>query len=199
MDTSITSSERLALVLRRGPANVKSLASDAGISESRTRELLKTIEGVETDGEKPAKFWIADDAGETLTVTPAVQADLAEELAPAEDRACPFCDATHSDTTAAGPEGTFLGDSVSLCHKCGKSHNIYTKEEVALDFATKKERKILNPQPQIDKKTALVEAAGGTLTYAGRKWTITIGGKAHTITSREFSTYTGEELIGLVS
>ena len=194
MNTNLSTAARLTAALRQGPAPVKTLANMIEGSESRVRELLKTIEGVETDGGKPAQYWIADDAGETLVVTPV--APKADDLPPAEDKACPFCDAAHADTTAAGPEGTFLGDSVTLCHKCGRAHNIYTKEEVVLPG--KKERKILNPQPQIDKKTAVVEAAGGTLTYASRKWTVTLGDKTFTVTSREFSAYTGEELLGLV-
>lgn len=36
----------------------------------------------------------------------------------------------------------------------------------------KAKRVILNPQPVIDKKTALLEGAGFTLTYASRTWSI---------------------------
>ena len=36
----------------------------------------------------------------------------------------------------------------------------------------KAKRTILNPQPAIDKKTALLAEAGYTLTYSARMWTI---------------------------
>lgn len=53
----------------------------------------------------------------------------------------------------------------------------------------------LNPQPAIDKKVAIMEAAGGSITYAARKWTITDSrGVGVTITSKEFAEYKGEHI-----
>jgi len=54
----------------------------------------------------------------------------------------------------------------------------------------------LNPQPVIDKKVAIMEAAGGSITYAARKWTITDSrGVSVTITSKEFAEYKGEHIL----
>lgn len=49
-----------------------------------------------------------------------------------------------------------------------------TLEEPAEDIAApvKAKRVVLNPQPVIDKKTAVLDEAGFALTYASRMWTI---------------------------
>ena len=164
----------LTTALSNGPATVKQLATRIGLSESRVRELLKTYDNLQSDGGRPAKYWLEPQVEE-----------------PQDGSACPFCDAEASDMTAAGPEGTFLGDSVLLCHKCGKAHNIFSGVEVNLPKGRKSRKAPINPQYKINKKVAAVEAAGGTLTYdkSTRLWALQLPHhKAPVLmTSQEFS------------
>jgi len=104
---------------------------------------------------------------------------------------CPFCGAEASDLEPAGPKGTFLGDSVLLCHGCKKAHNIFSGAEVDLPKGRKSRKAPINPQYKINKKVAAVEAAGGTLTYdkPTRLWALQLPHhKAPVLmTSQEFS------------
>jgi len=179
---------------------VAELARTTGLSESRVREIIKTLDDVQTVAGKPARFFIAasTSVGFELTETefdPAGADPETDDEVTGEK--CPLCGGHSSSQTGAGPEGTFLGDSCNVCHECGKTYNRHTGEEIA-EAAGKGRKGPLNPQPKIDAKTATVEAAGGTLTYASRKWTVAKGNKSHTMTSQEFSTFTGEELLALV-
>lgn len=170
--------QKLTIALLNGPATVKQLAARIELSESRVRELLKDYDNLQTDGGRPAKFWLEDTQVEEQQV---------EET---QDTACPFCDAEHSDLTPAGDEGTFLGDSVLLCHRCGRAHNIFSGVEVSLPRSRKPRRAPLNPQYKINAKVAAVEAAGGTLTYdkSTRLWALELPNKPSILmTSQEFS------------
>lgn len=169
----------LTTTLSNGPATVNELAAHVGLSESRVRELLKAYDNLQSDGGRPAKYWLEPQAEE-------------QPVEESQDGpACPFCDAEASDMTPAGPEGTFLGDSVLLCHKCGKAHNVFSGVEVSLPKGRKSRKAPLNPQYKINAKVAAVEAAGGTLTYdkATRLWALQLPQhKAPVLmTSQEFS------------
>jgi len=178
----------LTTALFNGPATVNQLAAHVGLSGSRIRELLKTYDNLQSDGGRPAKFWLEPQVEEQLEEV------LAEEQRVEETQdgpVCPFCDAEASDMTPAGPEGTFLGDSVLLCHKCEKAHNVFSGVEVSLPKGRKSRKAPLNPQYKINAKVAAVEAAGGTLTYdkSTRLWALQLPQhKAPVLmTSREFS------------
>lgn len=168
-----SSLDLLTAALQEGPATVKDLAAASGLSESRVRELLKEVHDLQTDGGRPAKFWVGESQVEE------------------DEDVCPFCGAGNEDMVPAGPEGTFLGDSVLLCHQCDKAHNLYSKVEVALPKARKSRKAPLNPQYKINAKVAAVEAAGGTLTFdkATRLWALQLPeyGVPVLMTSQEFS------------
>src|SRR5690606_4206353 len=164
----------LTAALFNGPATVNELAVLVGLSESRVRELLKTYDNLQSDGGRPAKYWLEPQVEE-----------------PQDTPICPFCGAGASDLEPAGAEGTFLGDSVLLCHKCGKAHNIFSGVEVSLPKGRKSRKAPINPQYKINAKVAAVEAAGGTLTYdkSTRLWALQLPHhKAPVLmTSQEFS------------
>lgn len=160
----------LTTTLFNGPATVKQLAAHVGLSESRVRELLKEYDNLQSDGGRPAKFWLEQPQAE-------------------ETQVCPFCGA--SDLEPAGAEGSFLGDSVLLCRECKKAHNIFSGVEVNLPKGRKSRRAPLNPQYKINAKVAAVEAAGGTLTYdrSTRLWALQLPRHKTPVlmTSQEFS------------
>ena len=127
---------------------------------------------------------------------------LDAEKAAADPDACPFCHGDPSNQTPAGPEGTFLGDSCNFCHECGKTYNRHTGDEVE-DLPEPKKgkgRRILNPQPVIDKKTDLCAEQGIDVLYVrcDRLWafadTKRKGKIFLTMTSRDFTQYKPEEL-----
>jgi len=63
----MTSTQTIASVLRRGPYTVKQIASQANFSESRVREVIKTIEGVQFDTSvKPAIYWVPEVKAEPI-------------------------------------------------------------------------------------------------------------------------------------
>ena len=185
----------LTSALFNGPATVKQLSARIGLSESRVRELIKTYDNIQSDGGRPAKFWLEQDNLEQ----PQAEEQPVEE--PQDDFVCPFCDAKDSDMTPAGPDGTFLGDSVLLCHKCGKAHNIFSGVEVSLPGSRKSRKPPLNPQYKINAKVAAVESVGGTLTYdkSSRLWALQL--PQHKVpvllTSQEFSLVDHKTLLEL--
>lgn len=122
----------------------------------------------------------------------------AEELLD-QDR-CPLCGADASSQTAAGVEGTFLGDTCNFCHECGKTYNCITGEEVNVPTEGKsKKRRILNPQVKIDAKVEACAKEGIEVFYdkTARLWTFTdnqTGGLILHMPSRHFSEFTPTEL-----
>lgn len=110
---------------------------------------------------------------------------------------CPFCSGDASSQTAAGAEGTFLGDSCNMCHECGKSYNIYTGEEIHLPERKTKKRVVLNPQSKIDAKVEALHEIGAEVHYdrPSRLWHFsTRAGIFFSMSSRQFSEYSPEEL-----
>lgn len=106
--------------------------------------------------------------------------------------ACPFCNGDPGNQTAAGEDGTFLGDYCAYCHECGKTYNRITGEEVE-ETPKSKKRKILNPQPKINAKTDAAVEAGAELTYERetRTWFLMKGNKTlGQWTSRQFAEIT---------
>lgn len=176
----------LTSLLLCGPATVKQIAAHIELSESRVRELLKTQDNLQSDGGRPAKFWLTLDNRKQSQVEEETQDEETQE-----DFVCPFCDAENSDMTPAGPEGTFLGDSVLLCHQCEKAHNIFSKVEVSLSESRKARKAPLNPQYKINAKVAAVESAEGTLTFdkSSRLWALQLPQHEDPVlmTSQEFS------------
>lgn len=102
--------------------------------------------------------------------------EAAEGKTDEKEPACPLCkEADPSDITAAGIEGTFLGDSCGLCHKCGKTFNLFTGEEIVeAKTSGSKKRRILNPQTKIDAKTAAAMKVGVKVEYErnARLWNL---------------------------
>ena len=57
----MTSTQTIASVLRTGQYTVKQIASQANFSESRVREVIKTIDGIQFDTSvKPAIYWVPE-------------------------------------------------------------------------------------------------------------------------------------------
>lgn len=112
---------------------------------------------------------------------------------------CPLCGGCAASQTAAGEEGTFLGDSCNFCHDCGKTYNHITGVEVPTRDT--KKRRILNPQAKIDAKEAALTEANFKLEYdrPARLWyiTSTIEGEAGVwnLTSKQFAEFTPVEIV----
>lgn len=110
---------------------------------------------------------------------------------------CPHCGGDAANQTAAGAEGTFLGDACNECHDCGKVYNSITGEEIHLPARKTKKRVVLNPQSKIDAKVDALHDVGVEVTYdrPARLWRLsTRAGVSFALTSRQFSEYTPEEL-----
>lgn len=124
------------------------------------------------------------------------EALVAERLAKSE---CPLCGGDPSSQTAAGEEGTFLGDSCNFCHECNKTYNHITGVEVPT--RDQKKRRILNPQAKIDAKEEALAASELSLTYdrTTRLWTVASTRKGEVLlwnlTSRQFSEFTPAEIV----
>jgi hypothetical protein len=192
--------------LLNGGQTVQQLKQLMGLSESRIRELLKKEPGVQSTDERPAKFFIIPedqapaedldlDLGETdPNDEEPTDAEINDLIA--DGSACPLCrsDATQ---TQAGPEGTYLG-ACQTCSACGKTYNIYSKEEIATPIKSEKvKRKPLNPQYKIAEKTDIVHKEGGTLFFDRniRKWVLVLDGQTREMDAREFSLETPGTII----
>lgn len=132
-------------------------------------------------------------------LTPVQVEEPAVEEPTVEEPACPLCKkADPSDITAAGLEGTFLGDNCNLCHQCGRVFNIFTGEEVKdVQSASKAKRRILNPQSKVDAKTQAAEAVGVKIKYdrVSRLWQFYVDKVlAMSMTSRDFTQYSTPEM-----
>lgn len=116
-----------------------------------------------------------------------------------EKHECPLCGGDPANQTAAGEEGTFLGDSCNFCHDCGKTYNHITGAEVPTRDT--KKRRILNPQAKIDAKEEALAASDLTLTYDrnARLWTVASTRKGEALlwnlTSRQFAEFTPAEIV----
>jgi len=132
--------------------------------------------------------------------------DAVFEEGPARDKpegSCPLCGGDPANQTAAGAEGTFLGEACQFCHDCGKTYNTFTGEEVPADAPATKKRRIINPQSKIDAKTDALAAIGITLFYdrPQRIWTMTNTATAALVlhlSSRDFALYSTKELVEYV-
>lgn len=140
MTITSTTGARIAQVIRASkmPLTIKEIAASSGLSESRVRELIRTLDDL-----------VADKVGRTTVYSfpaPAVE-----------------------ETPEAG------------------------------EATAKPKRRLMNPQPVIDKKRAAIEAAGGTLTFGpGRLWTLARNGNSVTIKSSELAASSAEELVALL-
>ena len=124
------------------------------------------------------------------------EALLADRLAKGE---CPFCGGDPANQTAAGEEGTFLGDSCNYCHTCDKTYNAITGVEVPTRDV--KKRRILNPQGKIDAKEEALAAANFSLTYDRNSRLWTVASKVETeknlwnMTSKQFAEFGPKEIV----
>jgi hypothetical protein len=196
------------------PLTIKEIASAIEKSEFRTRELVKAAVAdgsLEAHDTRPATFSryyktadaatlaaeaAMDDAeikawndGAATPEAPEGEDLIGETELPIEINPFAALDFTHKE----------VADAVNAGLEAGQAE-IEGREPVLLQdmiAALPKAKKApLNPQPAIDKKVAIMEAAGGSITYAARTWTITdAGGNSITISSREFSLYKGEEIL----
>lgn len=193
---------KLIAHLTSTPKTVKQLAADAGLSESRTRELLKALgtKAVVVTDTKPALFSLPtpkEKAAKPAKAPKEIKAPAAIAARP-EHGDCPVCKAKADLQIPAGDAGTLLGDTTNKCTACGKGWNIHDKSPVELP-AVKSKRTPINPQSQIDAKAKVIQEAGGTLTYAKREWTIQIGkAKPVVLSSKDFSQYKGAEILKAV-
>lgn len=119
-----------------------------------------------------------------------------------DEGACPLCGGDPSSQTAAGAEGTFLGDSCQFCHECGKTYSCLDGSEVDVpaDKGPSKKRRILNPQNKINAKTEACAAEGIEVFYnkPTRLWMVSdnLTGKILTsMDSRQFAQYNPAELV----
>jgi hypothetical protein len=167
------STSLLLTVTANDPMTAKQLASQIGLSESRIRELLTDAVNdglmVKDDTCRPARFF----------PTPVADEFIAEEL-----------------PLSINPFRAFPQQEIAEEISAGVQEPVLLSEIIA---ALPKARKApINPQPIIDKKVAVMEAAGGTITYAARTWTITnSSGTSVTLTSKEFSAYKGDEILNV--
>lgn len=183
----MNASTSLLLTVTSGdPMTAKQLAAQIGLSESRVRELLTDCVGqglmVKDDTCRPARFFPTPVADEALTASEDLDsremADefIAEELPLSVN---PFSALEIAEEVFAGvQEPVLLADILAALPKAKKAP--------------------INPQPAIDKKVAVMEAAGGSITYASRTWTITnSSGDTVILTSKEFSGYKGNEVLSV--
>ena len=220
----MTTSTSLFADLAFEPLNIKELAETIGKSESRTRELVKlaVTEGVlEAHDTKPATFsrYYKQSAAEAAMDDAEIKAwndGAATPEAPEGEDLIGMTaeEELESLELAAEFEATELASEINPFAAL-----VMTQAEVAaavrqgldegqaeieapvllqdmIAALPKAKKSPLNPQPVIDKKVAIMEAAGGSITYAARKWTITDSrGVSVTITSKEFAEYKGEHIL----
>ena len=213
---------QLQSILLKGPATVSTIADEMGVPKSQVQKLLRedqTLIRVRKE-EGQNLYWLeAGDvpAAEEFEASEAelaaqatrqeVQAVKATKNPPAEKPAatgsnkgantCPLCQA-EADQVQAGPEGSYLG-ACRTCAACGKTYNVFSKEEVkmAKEKSETKRSAPLNPQYKINAKIAAAEAAGGKLIYQreGRTWLLTKRGvDSKQMTAVEFSVETAESI-----
>lgn len=140
---------------------------------------------------------------------PAPAPKTPEELETPEARlargACPFCGGDPANQTAAGVEGTFLGDACNECHDCGKTYHSISGEEVPASAKGSKKRRLVNPQGKINAKVDALKAEGFSIEYQRplRAWEVTSDRENELgifqITSREFAEYKPAELVALAA
>jgi hypothetical protein len=187
----MSSSDKLIAALRSAPSSVKSLAIASGFSESRVRELLKTVPNLESNTlVKPVCYWIPD-------VTPEPVSQV-EKNPPAHEGTdsnivCPSCQAPVSDSTQATNRGDLINAVGAVCNNCGTIYNVFSGETIeAAPLAEKKRGSPINPQPKLDAFMAAMLEIGGAMEYerATRSWLFTTAkGKSIRLTSVELSTY----------
>lgn len=168
----------------------------------------KMIAALEAQAQTEETAQIEFEAGsneETPYPAPALEAEEteAEKIERLLDEgACPLCGGDPSNQTAAGAEGTFLGDSCQFCHECGKTYSCLDGQEVDVpaEKGASKKRRILNPQVKINAKTEACAVEGIEVFYSKptRLWVISdnLSGKVLTsMDSRQFAQYTPAELV----
>ncbi len=181
----MTTSTNIVAAIETESLTAKEIASAIGVSESRVRELLVDLINVGTvakdDTRRPARFL----AIESEIIALDDDQDSLETEVSAPLSVNPFAALTTTqiqeiaEEVAEGQqEPVLLADIIAAMPKAKKAP--------------------LNPQPAIDKKAAILEAHGATLTYAARTWTVTSGDFSITLTSKEFSLYKGSEILTLI-
>ncbi len=202
--------------------SVAQTAELTGVSASRIRELLPSLEefGVQSEqgahykiygmraiatGEGPDRSKLAkvDHSASNALIAKFLEREAAEakkkEAQESDDpSSCPFCSSTNF--APAGKAGTFLGDAGLVCNDCHKSWNKLTGQE--LPTAEKKRKAPVNPQYKINAKVDAVHKAGYSLSYekATRRWTLTtVNGGSIEMTAQEFSLHTPKSLVDLTS
>lgn len=171
--------------------SVNEIAERLMLSSSRVRELIKAAgSDLSATDTKPAYFsisarsqFVVAESEETEVTADELDEVIAANELPAEVN--PFNGLGKIEHTEPEPdapaddaaEPVLLQDIIAALPKAKKAP--------------------INPQPTIDKKVEIMEAAGGSITYAARTWTITLGDEVVTLTSKEFSTFKGEEILSL--
>lgn len=178
--------QNLMIALANNPQTVKELGAELNLSATRIRELLKKVEGVQTnkEGPAPATFWIDREP------------EPSQPPADPNGEVCPLCGSS-AEQVVAGEEGSFLG-ACRTCTDCGETYNAFTGKVLPANPAEKAKRKLLNPQYKIEAKAAALEATGGKLSFdkASRQWMATKGdGTILRLTAKQFSELTPETIL----
>lgn len=182
--TTISTSIFAALTFE--PLTIKEIAEAIEKSESRTRELVKAAVAdgsLEAHDTRPATFSLyhtaneEDEMDDASPEAPDTEEDWMDESElPLEANPFAALVMPQAEGQAETEAPVLLQDMIEALPKAKKAP--------------------LNPQPMIDKKVAIMEKAGGSITYAARTWTITDAeGNSVTISSKEFSLYKGEEIL----
>jgi hypothetical protein len=174
------------------PRTVKEIAALADLSESRVRELIKpyVADGTVTKTvDRPAAFFI------DIQEPPKAETIPADETPAEEETWKPY-----------GEPGTFLGDSAEV-NEAGEVRNKFTKEPIKVK-APGETRKLLNPQPVINRKKKYVaEKTIARLEYLkeGRSWVLVLpivkdgrNLEIHEMTGKEFSETSEKQLVKIV-
>ena len=164
----------------------------------------KLISLIETETEAPtekAQIEFEPGSNESAPTPHEVEAPEAEAEA---DGSCPLCGGEPCSQTAAGAEGTFLGDDCCFCHECGKTWNHHNRKEVEVNLqGSSKKRRILNPQVKINAKVEACEAVGIRVEYnkPTRLWVASVPWEVEGVRtviigmdSRTFAQYSPAEL-----
>lgn len=192
------STSLILTVTANDPMTAKQLASQIGLSESRVRELLTDAVNdglmVKDDTCRPARFFPTPVADETIEAELS-DAEVDEVIEEVVELCAPL---SVNPFSGLGASAVLLDEEQEPTDAEVAESNEPVLLADIIAALPKAKKAPINPQPTIDKKVAVMEAAGGSITYASRTWTITnSSGDAVILTSKEFSGYKGDEILNV--
>lgn len=179
-------------------ARIQEIAEDPlpGFARNLDKALIQSLA-------KKTKIEFEPGSNESAPTPHEVEVPKAEDEDEA-DGSCPLCGGDPSSQTAAGAEGTFLGDDCCFCHECERTWNHHNRKEVEVNLqGSSKKRRILNPQVKINAKVEACEAVGIRVEYnkPTRLWVASVPGEVEGVRtviagmdSRTFAQYSPAEL-----